>query len=141
MNYWLAGAVLDNEDYMGEYWVPWGVWMVYYRESQRRVYDWADQIRGGDRIALRTMASRNELLIRHIGVVKGWIYGHARVASTAQDPDLLFSAYAVDWIPADLNRIEPMKGLPAFGAGRGRLSPLGPEHERTKRIFGALHRE
>ena len=74
MNHWLVGASWDGEN-VDEKFVENGYWMFGYakgdKEKAQRLY--AEQIKKGDRLAIKRMSGPGVMKIIHIGTVTGFV--------------------------------------------------------------------
>ena len=74
-NFWIVGAKWDEKN-MEEEWVQQGIWMLGWNPAipehknrrGKQFYDRADQIRMGDRIAIKRWNGRDRVNILHIGI-------------------------------------------------------------------------
>lgn len=108
MNYWVVGATWDTDDSQRDRFIASGIWQLGWEEGDHSpVRDFlrrSRQIRGEDRIAIKSLLGQGQSQIRvsDIGVVTGVV--EARTPFTC----------TVNWIVTGLDRVVPMRG--AVGA-------------------------
>ena len=94
-NYWVVGASWGGVDHQDTRFVEEGIWMLGWDESdQPAQYKKAEEIKIGDRIAIKRMKGKGQTGIRimHLGIIKGVILDANRVICS------------VNWVATDLNR-------------------------------------
>lgn len=74
-NYWVVGASWGGTEHQDESFLSKGIWMLgWEKEEQESQFKKAEQIKPGDRIAIKKMKGANsEIKICHLGIVKGVI--------------------------------------------------------------------
>jgi hypothetical protein len=102
MKYWVVGAAWGGVEHQDQKFVNGGYWMLGWDEiDQPSQYSLAEQMKPGDRIAIKRMKGQGQTGIRifHIGIIKGVILETNKVICT------------VNWVATDLQRnIEESKG-------------------------------
>jgi hypothetical protein len=119
MSYWVVGAMWRGQDDQLETFVRRGDWFLGYSEEEAQVQNQRrDQIRVGDRIAIKRMLGRGaaDIEIRALGVV------------TEIDPD--DHRVYVRWAISDLGRSVPSRGC--FASIHG---PFAAADEWTRLVF------
>ena len=91
-NYWVVGASWGGVDPQDQHFVDQGIWMLGWEDGKQK--ELAEQIRRGDRIAIKRMKGKGRTGIRilHLGIVKGVNFNTNKVICT------------VDWVATDLDR-------------------------------------
>lgn len=118
-NYWVVGAMWGGQDDQSDTFVRRGYWFLGWSDAEQPDQAAArDQIKPGDRIAIKRMLGRGsrEIEIRALGVVK------------EIDPD--DKRIYVHWAAQDLGRRVPAKGC--FASIHG---PFDAGDEWTLRVF------
>ena len=102
VNYWCVGAAYNGTDHQDMKWVSQGIWRLGWdysgdHNAQDQI-NLTNQIKVGDRIAIKRMLGGNRIGIRvlHIGIVKGVL------SDPENDKSPLFS---VDWLITNLDRV------------------------------------
>ena len=118
-NYWVVGAMWGCHDDQSETFIRRGYWFLgWKREEQPNQASLRDQIRPGDRIAIKRMLGQGSpnIEIRALGVVR-----------EIDDED---HRIYVDWLVKDLDRPVPSRGCYASIHG-----PFQPDDDWVKVAF------
>lgn len=101
-NYWVVGASWGGVEHQDQKFVKGGYWMLGWEEKdQPSQFALAEQMKAGDRIAIKRMKGQGQTGIRiyHIGIIREVILETNKVICT------------VNWVATDLQRdIEESKG-------------------------------
>jgi hypothetical protein len=119
MSYWVVGAMWGGHDDQLETFVRRGYWFLGYTEEEQQAQNQRrDQIRVGDRIAIKRMLGQgaSDIEIRALGVV------------TEIDPD--DNRVYVRWAISNLGRTVPSRGC--FASIHG---PFAADDEWTRLVF------
>jgi hypothetical protein len=120
MNYWVVGAMLDGQDDQLEKFFRRGYWLLLWDEGKQPAQDRrVDQMRPGDRIAIKKMRSPN-IVVRALGVIKE--IDHEENEERAY--------VYVDWFIKDLEREVPGNGC--FASIHG---PFTADDPWVKEVF------
>jgi len=102
MNYWVVGASWGGVEYQDQKFVKGGYWMLgWEKKDQPSQYALAEQMKPGDRIAIKRMKGQGQrgIKIFHIGIIKDVILETNKVICT------------VNWVATDLQRdVEESRG-------------------------------
>jgi hypothetical protein len=91
--YWLVGASWGHGTELQDAgWIKQGIWMLGWEKGSQ--FEKAQEIRPGDRIAIKRMKGKGQKGIRimHLGIVKGVV------------PETDHTIFTVNWIVTNLNR-------------------------------------
>ena len=119
MSYWVVGAMWGGHDDQLDTFVRRGYWFLGYTEEEQQAQNQRrDQIRVGDRIAIKRMLGQgaSDIEIRALGVV------------TEIDPD--DNRVYVRWAISNLGRTVPSRGC--FASIHG---PFAADDEWTRLVF------
>jgi hypothetical protein len=94
--YWAVGAAWGGKEHHDAEWVKLGIWILGWDEGPQ--YEKAQQIRPGDRIAIKRIRGKGKgkgsegIKVMHLGIVKGQIADCDR------------PTFTVDWVATNLDR-------------------------------------
>ena len=118
-NYWVVGAMWGGQNDQYEIFMRRGYWFLGYGDEESpQQEDRRNQMRAGDRIAIKRMLGRgsSEIEIRALGIIK--------------EIDSEDSCVYIDWLVKNMSRHVPARGC--FGSVHG---PFNQEDEWVQQAF------